>query len=410
MSEAVVDGGAPAPAESFVQINTDQVHVPDPVSGRPAQEPVAPKPEAAKAEGKPAGKPSIDDALKNALTKAQAKANDAKEAVAAKEKAEAPKVEAKAEAKPEPKTERGPDGKFQPKAADPQAQAQQPAQGQQPAPQKPVNFADPPARFHDGAKQEWANAPESVRAEVHRMEKEFEKGIEKYKASHERYDTFRQYDDEARKHGHDLRATLDRLNNIGLELQRDPVRGLELALQQSGPRKPDGSPFTLLEIASHVMNQKPEERAMQQSSQVAALESKIAQLEQQLSGVTTTIQKQQENTVIQQVSEFQKDHPRFEELSDDIAFFLQTKRASSLQEAYELAERLNPSSEPAPLIPAQTQQQPAAHTGNDARPLKPAGQKSISGSPPSAADLAPVKKGPTPSIDEALQKALRKAS
>ena len=409
MSEAVIDGGAPAPAESAVPINTDQVHVPDPVSGRPAQEPVAPKPEAAKAEGKPAEKPSIDDALKNALTKAQAKANDAKEAVAAKEKGEAPKVEAKAPA--EPKTERGPDGKFQPKAADPQAQAQQPAQGQQPAPQKPVNFADPPARFHDGAKQEWANAPESVRAEVHRMEKEFEKGIEKYKSSHERYETVREFDEIAKQNGRELKDSLAKVVQVEKALAQNPIAGLDMILREIGPRKQDGTPLTLLDVAAHVMNQKPEDRAMQQNSTIASLQSELAEMKQQLSGVTTTIQKQQENVVLQQVSEFQKDHPRFEELSEDIAFFLETKRASSLQEAYELAERLNPqASAPAPLIPAQSQQTPAAHTGNDARPLKPAGQKSISGSPPSAADLAPAKKGPTPSIDDALQRALRKAS
>ena len=404
MNEAVIDGGAPAPAESFVQINTDQVHTPDPVSGRPAQEQTQTKdakPDP-KADGKPA---SIDDALKNALSKAQAKTAEAKEAVASKEKAEQPK----AEAKPEAKSERGPDGKFQPKAAD--AQAQQPvAQQTQQQAQKPATFAEPPARFHETAKSEWANAPETVRAEVHRMEKEFEKGIEKYKASHERYETVREFDEIAKQNGRELRQSLEKVVQVEKALASNPIAGLDMILREIGPRKADGTPLTLLEVAAHVMNQKPEDRAMQQNSTIASLQSELAELKQQLSGVTTTIQKQQENTVLQQVNEFQKDHPRFDELSEDIAFFLETKRASSLKEAYELAERLNPSSDPAPLIPAQTQQQSAAHTGNDARPLKPAGQKSISGSPPSAADLAPVKKGPTPSIDDALQRALRKAS
>ena len=402
MSDVVIDGGVSTPVEAnTVAINTDHVHVPDPVNGRPAQEPTAPE---AKPEPKTDGKPaSIDDALKNALSKAQAKTAEAKEAVAAKEKAETAKVEAKAPVAPEPKTERGPDGKFQPKPAE----AQQPA-AQQPV-QKPTTFADPPARFHDTAKQEWANAPETVRAEVHRMSKEYEQGIQKYKESHERYETVREFDELARKNGRELRQSLEKVTQVEKALATNPIAGLDMILREIGPRKADGTPLTLLEVAAHVMNQKPEDRAMQQNSTIASLQSELAELKQQLSGVTTTIQKQQESTVLQQVSEFQKDHPRFEELSDDIAFFLETKRASSLQEAYELAERLNPSSAPAPLIPAQTQQV-AAHTGNEARPLKPAGQKSISGSPPSATDLAPAKKGPTPSIDEALQKALRRAS
>jgi hypothetical protein len=55
----------------------------------------------------------------------------------------------------------------------------------------------------------------------------------------------------------------------------------------------------------------------------------------------------------------------------------------------------------------------AAQTGDQARPLNPAGQKSISGAPATASvdyTSATPKKGPTSSIDEALEKALRRAS
>lgn len=409
MSDVVIDGGVPAPVEAnTVAINTEQVHVPDPVSGRPAQEPVQPQAKDAKPEPKADGKPtSIDDALKNALSKAQAKANEAKQAVAAKEKAS---EQPKAEAKPEPKTERGADGKFQPRQPD-LAEAQKGLAQQQPseAPQKPTTYGEAPSRFHDTAKAEWANAPESVRAEVHRMSKEYEQGIQKYRQSHERYEQIREFDEIAKGNNRDLRDSLAKVVEVEKALATNPIAGLDQILREIGPRKSDGSPLTLLDVAAHVMNQKPEDRAMQQNSTIASLQSKISELEQKLSGVTTTIQKQQETATLSQVNDFAKDHPRFEELSEDIAFFLETKRASSLKEAYELAERLNPSSDPAPLIPAQTQQT-AAHTGNDARPLKPAGQKSISGSPPSASDLTQVKKGATPTIDEALQRALRKAS
>jgi hypothetical protein len=36
-------------------------------------------------------------------------------------------------------------------------------------------------------------------------------------------------------------------------------------------------------------------------------------------------------------------HPRFEELSEDIVFFLDTGRADDLEEAYSLAERFSSS-------------------------------------------------------------------
>jgi hypothetical protein len=44
------------------------------------------------------------------------------------------------------------------------------------------------------------------------------------------------------------------------------------------------------------------------------------------------------------VAKFASDpaNPRFEELSDDIAFFLKSGRTKDLAEAYQLAERLNP--------------------------------------------------------------------
>ncbi|KEY05144.1 hypothetical protein [Brucella inopinata] len=59
------------------------------------------------------------------------------------------------------------------------------------------NRNEAPQRFHDVAKQEWANTPESVRAEVHRSISELENGLNKYRQSHEKYEAIREYDDMA---------------------------------------------------------------------------------------------------------------------------------------------------------------------------------------------------------------------
>src|SRR6185312_10569451 len=125
----------------------------------------------------------------------------------------------------------------------------------------------------------------------------------------------------------------------------------------------------------------------------------LAAIKEQVGGVTGHIQQQQEATVMSQIEAFTKDHPRFDELSDDIAFFLQHKRANDLQEAYELAERLKPAPVKASLSPV-IPEQPEAHT------LR--GQKSVAGSP--SAGSSPAKGKPSPSIKEALQRALAKAS
>ncbi|HEY8343375.1 MAG TPA: hypothetical protein VIK75_10355, partial [Calditerricola sp.] len=292
---AVVDGGALAPAE--VPINP-HVHTPEPASGVPPTQQVQGQEQAdAKAEAKPEKgerKPvSIDDALKNAVEKAKAKAEAklaAKEPAEKGEKGAQPKEAPAAEAKAQP--DRGPDGKFQPKQAAETAQqaatqTQQPQQAQ--APQKPTHYPEAPSRFHDGAKAEWANAPESVRAEIHRTVTELEKGIQKYRADAEAYRRIREFDEIARRNGGDLRESLQKVVEIEQALAKNPIAGLDRILREIGPRKPDGTPLTLLDVAAHVMGQKPEERALQQNSTIAALQAKIEGLERQLGGVSQTI-------------------------------------------------------------------------------------------------------------------------
>ncbi|WFU37323.1 hypothetical protein QA640_22795 [Bradyrhizobium sp. CB82] len=129
------------------------------------------------------------------------------------------------------------------------------------SPSKPGFTAEPaPNRFTAEAKDAWASAPETLRSEVLRLERELRAGIEKYRAAAAR--------DE---------ATILELRNEIAELKR----------------------------------------------------------EKQETDYTTEI-----------VMKFAADHPRLEELSEDIVFFLDSGRAEDLAEAYELAERLNPAARP----------------------------------------------------------------
>ena len=65
-------------------------------------------------------------------------------------------------------------------------------------------------------------------------------------------------------------------------------------------------------------------------------------VKEQVGGVVQTVTQQREQTTLIEVSKFAETHPRFEELSDDIGFFMKSGRAKDLSEAYTLAERLNP--------------------------------------------------------------------
>lgn len=388
------DGGASAPAASEPVSNVDghdAVQTPNPVSTEPRS---APEPEAKKEA------PSAREALRKA-----------REEVTAREKGD----DGKPDGQPKPVKSDGPtrsdDGKFaakdggQPQKVDPAAKPAQP-QAQQPA-QRPQSFTEDeakvPARFHDGAKAEWATTPQSVRAEVARMEREFTEGYRKYKDSAEAFEPVRRFHDMARQSGTTLDAALDRYVNLENLLRQDvnagrvPIRGLEEVCRNFG--------MSLRDVAAHVMGQTPDQNAAQQDATIRELRQQVQQLTQAVGGVANTFQTQRKTATLSEIEAFAAQNPRFEELSEDIAFFLESKRAKDLAEAYALADRLNPAAEPAKSAPgpsaARAPEPSAAQSGHVAQTDK--GQKSITGAPSSGSD--PVTKRPSSSIREALKRA-----
>jgi hypothetical protein len=131
------------------------------------------------------------------------------------------------------------------------------------------------------------------------------------------------------------------------------------------------------------MGQPVDQQTQQQDSYVNELKAEIAALKKEVGGVTTTIRSQQESALLKQVEDFaaKPEFSRFDELSEDIIFFLNT-RTKDLTEAYKLADRLNPAPQaPAPVIAAPAAQQTApSHTRK--------GQLSPSGAPSSGSNPA----------------------
>jgi hypothetical protein len=360
----------------------EQVTPPSPIESKgPTPEP---KPEPVKSS------PTISDALKKANEKVKA---DAAKAEVKEPKVE-PKADAKANAKPDAKAEvksdgpvRGEDGKFAPK--DP-AKAEVKVEGE---PVKDTPFREAPKRFSEDAKAAWEKAPDPIKAEAHRAIKELESGIQEYR---QKYEPLKQYDEIARQNNTSIKDALDRYT------------GLERALASENPQEKfsaiqkvfDYAGINMREFAAQMAGVTPEQASVHQENTIRELRMELAAIKEQVGGVTGHIQQQQEATVMSQIEAFTKDHPRFDELSDDIAFFLQHKRANDLQEAYELAERLKPAPVKASALSPVIPEQPEAHT------LR--GQKSVAGSP--SAGSSPAKGKPSPSIKEALQRALAKAS
>lgn len=334
----------------------------------PAETPAEPTQEVAQ---EPVPSKTTAEALDRAF--AAVEAQDAPETVPETPKATpepGTKPEAKAET-PEPtgERERNPDGTFKAKEAAPE--------GDKPAEVRPEETPKTPTgapeRFTAEAKAAWESAPEPVKAEVRRLEQELSAGMEKYKSDAEAFDEFRDFAGQLKANGQSLKEVVGHYSGMESLLARDPIAGLELIARNIG------TDFQTL--ASHYLNRAPDEVSHQQNTQITSLHNEIADLKKQLGGVTNTISEQQNKTALQQINEFSADKPRFDELSQDIAFFMQSGRAKDLADAYELAERLNPApvSATAPaVVPATAAQTRDPQTGT-AQTRK--GQLSVTGAP-----------------------------
>ena len=287
---------------------------------------------------------------------------------------------------------RGPDGRFAPKEAEAVADLLEKVASEQKTVDtfddaaKPVaTFAEPPKRFSPDAKAAWEKAPEPVRAEITRAVTELEKGLSEYQ---QRWEPIKRFDEMARQHG----TTIDKAmaNYVGIEqkLAADPIAGLSQICDNMG--------FSLRDVAAHILGQAPDQAASATDATTRALKQEIAQLKQELTGVSTTIKSQTEQATLKQIEQFSADKPRFDELADDIAFFLQNGRAKDLQEAYSMAERLNPAPQATAPAPAAT-----AALAVTAQPRK--GNLSLSGAPSTGSN--PATRKPPSSARSALDDA-----
>lgn len=260
---------------------------------------------------------------------------DGKEEPAKKDEAEA---KSEAEKKPEDKPERSraDDGKFA-------------ARGKDDQPKGERRFVEAPKSFLPQAREVWRNTPHAVQTEVARLVQEQDERAEQTRTTVERYESLRQFDDLARTNGRDLRESLERMTHVENLLQRNPMAGLNAILAEIGPRKADGQPYSLYEVAQFVAQQEPAAYqnmlAQGREPERPREDPRVAQLQEEIARMA----EQQAQTSV--VEPFKRDHPRFDELEQDIAFFLQSGRIPSslsphdrLAAAYDMAERINPPS------------------------------------------------------------------
>ncbi|TPK70199.1 hypothetical protein FJ930_19725 [Mesorhizobium sp. B2-4-15] len=377
-----MNGGASAPAETNAVAAQEPVQTPNPINTDPKT--VEAKPET-KAE-----KPSAREALKAAAAK-----------VADKEKADDAAKPAPVQSQPKqgdkPADRTLPEPKPAKGAETTATKSGEPVRTE--ADRKPVatqtGHHEPPARFKSdaAATAEWERAPEAVKAAVHRTVRELEAGIEKHRASAEEFEKVRDFDDLAKRNNTSLRDAMTRYTNFEKALLSDPMKGLNMVCDYIG--------VPLRTVAAHIMGQQPDQVQGQNDATIRELRQEIAMLKQSVGGVTSTMQQQHVAGVEAQVDRFKAENPRFEELAEDIAFFLKSGKTKDLAEAYQLAERLNPA--PAATAPAA----PQTRIAPDLEAQTRKGSKSITGAPSAGSD--PATKRASTSIKDSLRRALAQA-
>lgn len=362
-----------------------------------------------------AGVPKLAEPVNDARDDVAAAFKEADEAAKVDEKPvdkpdDKPKVDEKSAEKAVEKPEAKADDKAAEKAPvkDAEKPDAEPDDSKDEKAEQKSRHPDAPSKFLPRAKELWRNTPNEVKAEVDRVLREHGEEVGTLRKATERYEAIREFDELAQRNGRDLRDSLTRINQIENMMQANPIAGLNAILMEVGPRKADGQPFSLMEVAQFLQQQGPQgyqqivSRQPQQQQQQAG-NPEVEQLKQQIE----QMQIQQASREI--VEPFKAAHPRYDELQEDIAFFLQSGKipaglspSDRLAAAYDMAERINPSSSVRPATDDEPPTDRRADTdfGGSA--------KSIKSSPGSVSEDVDVEAPANESIADSIRKAMRR--
>ena len=340
---------------------------------------------------------SIEEVLRKearAQDKAAAEARKAEKAekaeIADGEKKEAPEVKDNAEEKPKEEDKAAEEKPQKDVAAEKPDDAGE-KETAKPTAQSEGNVDRIPSRLLPRAREVWWNTPGPVRAEFDRMEREHAEAAQKYEASTKFHEELRQYEDMAKGANTTIKAALDRYVGIDKMLAADFGRGLVEVAQAHGKNPTEAvaqfmrsAGVTPQQLGAYLQGQPAQPQAQQQPQARPQVDpvaqqalQRVQQLEAQLQ--QQQVASQQERVQADIIAPFAAQHPRFEELQDDIAFFLKSGRIPTslspverLEVAYDMAERLAPT----PIKPQGNLAEPAVKA-----PASDAGTKSVRGAP-----------------------------
>ena len=399
------DSPAPAPAEAPLDPG---VQPPEPVRTDPPETPAEPKPEPEPRKLEPTPRDAIRRAAEKVEAQGKEPAKPVESRAEAKDKAEPAKGDAKADAKEPAKGEpaRAQDGKFAPREGQEGAKAQDdagraPAEGANRAARDAAAPGDraaspAPSRFADDAKAEWDKAPEPVRREVARLERELTEGLEKYRSDAKEFDSIRQFHEQVTKNGNTLHRVLSDVAAMEQAIMSDPVRGLDMVCRRLGT--------TLADVIEKSGGPAADQNTRQMRDTMHALSQENQRLTAIVQSLAKEQQQREQQTIHGEIDAFSANRPRFEELRGQMARLMNAGLADTLEDAYSMADRLMP----APDAPPARNPEPAKAPAPAPVAQTDRGSRSIAGAPSPGSN--PAQRPRSSSIKEALQRARAAAS
>lgn len=277
------------------------------------------------------------------------------------------------------------------------------------------NRPEPPARFLPKAKEVWKATPAAVQSEVARMAQEHEQEVSQYRESHKFREELREFEELGRASNTTVKQALTNYVNIEKQFHSTPHEGFKAlltnlkmqpaqaigAILQAYNVSPQAlamhlqqSPETYSPLATSQQQQQPHPQQQQ------APNPEIEQLKEELQAMKI------QNVTAQYIQPFIAEHPRYAELEADIAFFLKSGKipmslspAERLAAAYDMAERINPSSSYVERAPDEST---SSRVDNDFN-----GNKSVKSSPGNVLEIAPSER--KMSMRELLEDELRRS-
>lgn len=352
---------------------------------------------------------SASEAIKAAMAKVAAEPEDGGDDEVKAVKAEEKKPEPEPEKVTEKAEEVPADKKAEDKAGEDEAAKAAQSEGK----------ADRvPSRLLPKAREVWWNTPGPVRAEFDRMEREASEASAKAQESVQFHESLRQYADMAKAAGTSVSDALGRYVEVDKMLANDFGRGMAHIAQSHGKNPVEAVAQFMRsagvlpqQLGAYLQGQpaQPQQQQQQQRPQTVSGDPVAHQAMQRIQQLESQLQQQQEEAKFSKleteiIAPFKAENHRYDELAEDIAFFLKSGKIPTslspverLAAAYDMAERINP----APIMAQGNLAEPADNVASLAA------KKSISGAPGKSSTSSGKPK--IMSIRESLAAAMRTA-